>query len=245
MFVIVFFPQISMSAHRAQAFFVLSAAWMFLAVTSVLVPSRDIPWQQMEEPVEVMRTLETKRIISWSFNPQNDISHHDYSVKSKFYYISHCQKASIWQSFQILVSAMSALCCVRKCAAATQLSVWAHCLNEFPREPTLSFRLMTTCTMCTLVQRWVSWFAEVPDVGVCGSVMSCGFLPQKMGRANVGAVTGTCTSYLPPELQYVGVSKSECEMCPPHTHTPFLHNHTSVCWVSGVFHLVRSCLVLK
>lgn len=199
-----------MSAHKAQAFFVLSAAWMFLGVISVLVLSRDIPWQQMEEPVEVMRSLGTERIISCSFNPQNDLSHLDYSVRSQFYYISHCQKASVWQSCQILVSAMSAVSCVRKCAVATQLSLWARCLNEFPREPTVSFRLgpLPSCWMCTSAQQWASWFLEVPDVGICGSAMSCGFLPQKTGRVNVGAVMGTCASWhLPPKLQYVCVSK--------------------------------------
>lgn len=52
---ILLFPQILMNVHRVQVFCALSAAWMCLEAISVLVPIKDIPWQQMEGLVEVRR----------------------------------------------------------------------------------------------------------------------------------------------------------------------------------------------
>lgn len=65
---------------------------MFLVVISVLVLSRDIPWQQMEEPVEVMRSLGTEGLISRSFNPWNNLSHYGYSIKSPFFMLVTVKK---------------------------------------------------------------------------------------------------------------------------------------------------------
>lgn len=150
-FVTVFFPQILMSAHRVQAFFALSAAWMFLVVISVLVLSRDTPWQPMEEPVEVMRSLGTEAIMSWRVNPWNDLSHYGDSVKSSCF-VSVTVKKPV---FDKVAKYWYLLCQLFPVAA--QLSMGANCLNEFLRDPTSSFRLghLITCMscVCTLAQQ--------------------------------------------------------------------------------------------
>lgn len=151
MFVILFFSQILMSAPRVQAFFVLSAAWMFLVVISVLVLSRDIPWQQMEEPVEVMRSLGTERIISWSFNPWNDLRYYGYSIKSPCFILATVKKPVFDKVAKYRYLRYQLFPVLEESTVATQLSMWANCLNEFLREPTSSFKLghLITCMSCT------------------------------------------------------------------------------------------------